>query len=117
MKAWGDIQYFQKYENYDDWKKKYRPTGEEWKDEYKDSWANFFSVGNSYHSTGLLVSQGIISPDLVYEQEGELIISLWERMSPIIIGLRIDFQQITFFSYYEYLYEEMKKIDKKRKQL
>ena len=23
MKAYGDIQYFQKYEDYDDWKKKY----------------------------------------------------------------------------------------------
>jgi hypothetical protein len=117
MKAYGDLQYFQKYVDYDDWKKKYHPAGEEWKDEYKDSWANFFAVGNSHHSTGLLVSQGIISPKLVYEQEGELIISLWERMSPIIIGTRNDSQLFTFFSYYEYLYEEMKKIDKKRKQL
>ena len=110
MKAYGDITYFQKYDDYEDWKKKYHPTGEEWKDEYKDSWANFFAVGNSFQSAGLLIAQGIISPELVYEQEGELIMSMWERMGPIIIGTRKDSQQSTFFSYYEYLYEEMKKI-------
>ena len=110
MKAYGDVFYFQKYDDYEDWMKKYHPTGKEWKDEYKDSWANFFAIGNTFQSTGLLVSQGIISPEMVFEQEGELIMSLWERMGPLIVGLRRDGQSRMFFSYYESLYDEMKKI-------
>lgn len=110
MKAYGDIMYFQKYDSYEDWRRKYHPSGEEWKDENKDSWANFFAIGNIGQSIGLLVAQGVISPELVYEQEGEHIIDLWERMEPIIIGTRKDSQMQSFFSYYEYLYKEMKKI-------
>jgi hypothetical protein len=114
MKAYTDIMYFQQYDNYKEWMSKYHPTGEHFKDEYLDSFTNFFAVGNAFQSTGLLVSQGIVDSELVYEQEGELIISLWERMKPIIVGRRADYEYQNLFPYFESLYEQMKQIKTKR---
>ena len=68
MKAHADVMYFQKYDSYEEWMSKYHPTGLNYKDEYLDSYANFFSIGNAFQSTGLLVSQGIVDPELVYDQ-------------------------------------------------
>ena len=115
MKAFTDVMYFQQYDDYEEWMSKYHPTGINYKDEYLDSFANFFVIGNAFQSTGLLVSRGIIDSELVYEQEGELIITLWERMKPIISGRKTDYQYQHLFPYYESLYEQMIQIKNQKR--
>ena len=114
MKAYYDVMYFQKYSDYDEWKSKYHPAGVNWKEEYLESFTNFSVICNSFQSTGLLVSQGIIDSEIVFEQEGEFIMRLWERMKSNIVGIRVDGEYDHLFTYYESLYDEMKRLQKER---
>ena len=100
MKAWADIG-MQEYSDFEDFLSKY------YYDVDVESWSSFFSVGNMYHSVGHLVELGILTPEIVYKQEGELVIYAWETQRMVIEGFRTHRGYLHFFDYYESLYEHM----------
>ena len=100
MKAWADVG-MQDYSVFEDFLSKY------YYDVDVESWSSFFSVGNMYHSVGHLVELGILTPEIVYEQEGELVIHSWETQKMVIEGIRILRGYLHFFDHYESLYEHM----------
>jgi hypothetical protein len=104
MKAWGDVMYIQEFNDYEDWLVEYGVNNN------LEAWSNFCFICNTFQSIGLLVERGILEPDIVYDQEGELIMRSWERMSPIIEGMRGHRQYVSLFDHYESLYNRMVKI-------
>jgi hypothetical protein len=100
MKAWADIEN-QEYTDFADYESKYDYNVD------VESWSSFFSVCNLYHSVGYLVDRGILTPRIVYDQEGELVIRAWETQKMVIEGVRARGGYLHLFNHYESLYENM----------
>lgn len=100
MKAWADIE-TQEYTDLADWESKYGA------DVNPDSYASFFSICNLFQSVGSLVDQEILTPEIVYDQEGEQVIRGWNMQKTVIKGLRARGGYLHFFDHYESLYEHM----------
>ena len=100
MKAWADIEN-QEYTDFADYESKYDY------DVDVESWSSFFSVCNLYHSVGYLVDRGILTPEIVYDQEGDMVIRAWETQKMVIEGVRVRGGYLHLFDHYESLYEHM----------
>jgi hypothetical protein len=89
------------WKDYDDFFEKYSPESNP---EAFDAW---LSVGNFCEGLGVMVKNGLIEPSLVDDLESRLIVSTWERFSPIIIEMRKRKSYPTFFEQWEYLYNQV----------
>jgi hypothetical protein len=56
---------------------------------------------------GMLLKRGLIDPDMAYDLFSIAI--LWEKLKPIVEGVRKHFNEPRLFEDFEYLYNEMKK--------
>ena len=66
------------------------------------------TLAGYYDGLGFLLHKRLIDIDMI-EYRGRAITSTWERLRPIIIGMRKDTSLPDLFEWYEYLYNEMKK--------
>ncbi len=83
--------YFEFHEkNYDNFKTKY-PMGSE-------GFNNIMTVANDGELVGVLVNNELLSEDLVFDLYGSL---LWEKLEPIIQGMRKDANKPRLFENYE----------------
>ena len=96
------------WEDYDDFMRKYSS------DKNPDIWSKRYSHWYRFNGIGLLVKDGLIDVDRVYELTNEMIIWQWEKFSDIIIENRRYFNNPDWMEGFEYIAEEMKKVKARR---
>ena len=95
------------FENYDDYRKRYAPspTGLSEKPEV----IAFWKVGIFYEEIGSLLYMKLIDINLTARLFRNLVGYTWEKMKPIIEGLRKQWNDPRVYGWFEYLANEMKK--------
>jgi hypothetical protein len=88
-------------ENFDEYRKKY-------------GFNEVAEIAVLFEGLGVLLEQKLIDIDLVDDLFGPTLDILWDRMQPVIIGMRKGLNQPYFFSHYEYLVNSLKDYRKKR---
>ena len=71
-------------------------------------------VGNYFEQLGVLFSYKLIDARLVSQLFP--ITTAWEKMEPFVKGLRKEYQSQTYYEWFEYLYNEMKKREQNPRQ-
>jgi hypothetical protein len=66
-------------------------------------------LGNYFEGIGILVYRKLVETDIVYDFWGDIIQSSWEKIEPLVAGMRKDSGDFNMFSFWEHLYHEMKK--------
>ena len=75
-----------------------------------EAWANYIFVGTRYHNIGLLLKEGLIDSNIVFEIFNPMvIIQLWEKILPIELETRKRNNHPKHYDAFEYLYNEAKK--------
>ena len=97
------------FDDYDDFVKKYGKFIS--KNQVPRS---FMMIGNSFEQIGVLLRNKLIDASLV-DQLFPIHI-MWEKMEPLVEGMRKEYHDPTFFEWFEYLYNEMKKREQKLRQ-
>jgi hypothetical protein len=90
-----------KFEDYDDYVKKYGASVPVLMD--------LFRVGWFFNGIGVLLQSKLADIELVDKLFGYMVISLWEILKPIIEGMKKQSEQPRSLEWFEYLYDEMKK--------
>jgi len=88
------------YKNYEDYLGKY---GE------KPEHNAMKTIGNYFEGIGILVNKKLVDAEIVYDFWGDVIISTWEQIKPIIADMRKDSGTRNMYLFWEKLYNEMKK--------
>ena len=68
-------------------------------------------LGNYFEGIGILVYRKLVEADIVYDFWGDIIQSSWEKIQPLVVDMRKDIGDPNMFRFWEYLYNEMKKIE------
>jgi hypothetical protein len=76
---------------------------------------SFMMIGNSFEQIGVLHRNKLIDASLV-DQLFPISI-MWEKMKPLVEGMRREYHDPAFFEWFEYLYNEMKKREQKLKHI
>jgi hypothetical protein len=97
------------FEDYDDFVKKYGKFIS--KNQVPSS---FMKMGNFYEQIGVLLRNKLIDASLVDQLFP--VSTTWEKMKPLVEGMRKEYHDPTFFEWFEYLYNEMKKREQKLQQ-
>jgi hypothetical protein len=98
--------YRQQWKDFEDWKEKYGPVSNH------EAYENFSMIGGYFNSIGMLVENQILDIEIPYEEAAGTIISTWERIEPITKEFRKDDPSAWMF--FEYLYNEIKKIKEQK---
>jgi hypothetical protein len=93
------------YENYDDYVEKYSDKPEH---------LMLKMLGNYFEGIGILVNKKLVDTDIVYYFWGDIIRSSWEKIKPMIGDMRKDENAPDMFEFWEYLYNEIEKRDRRR---
>jgi len=100
-----------KWNDYDDFLEKYGPKTN------KKAWRALGSVAGYYEGIGLMVNKKLIDISLVENLMATHIIYFWEKTSTLSIELRRALKSPQIDVWKEYLYNEIKKREGKRKKL
>ena len=92
------------YENNDDYLERYSGKPEN---------TMLKMLGNYFEGIGILVSKKLVEADIVYNFWGDIIQSSWEKIKPLVTDMRKDSGDLNMFVFWEYLYNEMKKRERK----
>ena len=68
---------------------------------------SFMMMGNFFEQIGVLFKNRLIDASLISQLFPVGIV--WEKMKPLVEGMRKEYHDPTFFEWFEYLYNEMKK--------
>jgi len=71
-------------------------------------------LGNYFEGIGILVNKKLIDADIVYDFWGDIVQSAWEKIKPLIVEMRKDTDQPNMFTFWEDLYNEMKKREQRQ---
>ena len=69
-------------------------------------------LGNYFEGIGILVQRRLVDADVVSDFWGDIILSTWEQIKPMIADWRKDTGDANTFKFWEYLYNQMKKENK-----
>ena len=89
------------FEDYDGYVKKYGTSG--------PVVADWFRVAWFFNGIGVLLQGKLADIELVYKLFGYMVISLWEKLKPVIEGMKRQSDEPRSLEWFEYLYNEMKK--------
>ena len=92
------------YKDYNDFVEKYGAFYSE-----KPEPVAFYMLGAYVGSVGVLLHRRLVDIDLLADFLGESAILMWEKMKPVIEGVRKQYKTPRAFQWFEYLYNEMKK--------
>jgi hypothetical protein len=67
-----------------------------------------------HEEVGMLLRRKLVEPDLIYDLF--LVAPLWEKVKPIVEGLRKQLNEPRAYGWFEYLYNEMKKREQQLQQ-
>lgn len=71
-----------------------------------------YTIAGYYDGLGFLLHQQLIDIDTIEYLLSGTSTSVWEKVKPIIEGMRKNYDLPELFKWFEYLYEEMQKRDK-----
>ena len=94
------------FKDYGDFVKKYGPLFSK-----KPIPMSFFIVSNFMERVGVLLSNRLLDISLVSQLM--TVTEFWEKMKPVIEGVRQEENNQNYYAYFEYLYNEMKKREQK----
>ena len=60
-----------------------------------------------FEGLGVLLQQNLIDIELVDSLFGPTLVSIWEPIHPMILGMRESLKEPFFFSHFEYLYDRL----------
>jgi hypothetical protein len=89
------------FEDYSDYRKRYAENAE--------VKAALMTVGIFFEGMGVLVKRKLVGIDLVDDLLSGNILGTWEKMKPLVEGIRKRFARPQSWEWFEYLYNEMKK--------
>ena len=93
------------FNDFKDFEKKYGPWFSK-----GSAQTSVFVVATYLSEWGVLLHRKIVDIDFLYDIFGSIAIKLhWEKVKPIILGIREQFHNQGVFCWFEYLYNEMKK--------
>jgi hypothetical protein len=87
------------YENYKDYLKKYSGRPQD---------TTLKILGNYFEGIGILVDKKLVGADIVYNFWGDIIVSSWDKIHPLVVDMRKDDGDPNLFLFFEHLYNEMK---------
>jgi hypothetical protein len=93
------------WNDYDDYNDKYMKLP------WFAQWLAYFS---NLEGLGILVKNGLLDPNLIYEMQYNSIILLWDKFLPITLGVRNKWSSPQMWGTVEYLYDEMRRIRAER---
>jgi hypothetical protein len=73
-------------------------------------------VAMFFDGVGVLLYKKLIDKSLIYDLFSTAIRVFWEKMKPVMLGLRRESNDPKVFEWFEYLYNEMKKREQKLQQ-
>jgi hypothetical protein len=88
------------YKNYEDYLRKYSERPEH---------MAMKILGNYFEGIGILVNKKLVDAEIVHAFWGDIILSSWEQIKPLIADMRRDSGDMNMFVFWEHLYDEMKK--------
>ena len=97
-----------KFEDYDDYVKKYTMSG-------TPTNLGIFRVAWFFNGIGVLLQSKLADIKLVDRLFGYMVIWLWEIMKPIVEGERKSYNQPKSLEWFEYLYNEMRTFQQSKK--
>jgi len=92
------------FKDYDDFVKKYGSLTTE-----TPTLMAVYMISNYSEGVGYLLKRKLVSINYVWDTFGLTAILFWEKLKPVIEGLRKEYNSPTSFEPFEYLYNEMKK--------
>jgi hypothetical protein len=106
LEACADV-FEAEFEDYDDFVRKYGAPFSK-----KPMPMSFFIVGNFMERVGVLLKNKLLDVSLVSQLL--TVTDFWEKMKPVIEGIRKEENNQNYYACFEYLYDEMKKIEQPR---
>jgi len=100
------------FEDFEDYVKKYGPWFSD-----KPAHKAMAMVGMFFEGIGVLLYKKLIDTSLTYDLFCTPIRLCWEKMKPVLLGLRRQYNDRTIFEHFEYLYNEMKKREQTPQQI
>ena len=92
------------FKDYDDFVKKYGSFATE-----TPTIMAIHAICNFYEGIGYLLERRLVSIDYVWNVYGDAIVLLWEKLKPVVEGVRKEFNVPRIWKPFEHLYNEMKK--------
>ncbi|HME19675.1 MAG TPA: hypothetical protein VKF15_08075 [Nitrososphaerales archaeon] len=79
----------------------------------QDALTGVTQIAIIFEGLGVLLEQNLIDIELVDSLFGPTLVSLWDPIRPVIIGMRESLKEPFFFSHFEYLYNRLNEYRKK----
>jgi hypothetical protein len=99
-----DVLYHQHFSNVEEWRKHYSPVVN------PEAAANLNSRLNVFNNISILVKNNIVDLDFIWQSINPMIIiSVWEKVKPLVVHWRKVYNDPEFFLMYEFIYDETKK--------
>jgi hypothetical protein len=95
------------YEDYNDFVKKCGPNPF-----LNPKYVAFRMISVFAEELGMLLKRGLITPDLIIDLFSVEL--LWEKLKPIVEGVRRQFNEPRIFQLFEYIYNEVKKREQRK---
>ena len=108
LEACADV-FEAEFKDYDDFVRKYGAPFSK-----KPIPLSFFIVGNFMERVGVLLKNKLLDVSLVSQLV--TVTDFWEKMKPVIEGIRKEEQNQSYYEWFEYLYNEIKKREQKLQQ-
>jgi hypothetical protein len=106
LEAFADI-FEVEFKDYDDFVKRYGRTISR-----NQVPMSFMMMGNFFEQIGVLFRNRLIDASLISQLFPIDIV--WEKMKPLVEGMRKEYHNPGFFEWFEYLYNEMKKREQRQ---
>jgi hypothetical protein len=75
----------------------------------------FVGLGLYFEGVGVLLHRGLVDADDIYDFQGGAVILTWEKFKPLAEGLRKQLDSDEYYVFFEYLRNEMVRMQKKAK--
>jgi hypothetical protein len=104
LKTWNETMSWE-FEDYDDFVRKYSDP---------DSFAKRYSVMRMFDGVGLLLRDGLLDAEKVYDLIDSAVLQQWRKWGPIVKETRTRYPWPDAEEGFEYLYDEMMKVRRQR---
>ena len=98
------------YKDYDDFVERYGPYSLD-----KPEQKAVHMLMNYFEGIGMLLKRNLMDPDFAWDLFGSGYFLAWEKVKPWVEGLRKQWNMPDSYSFFEYLYNEMKKREQAKK--
>ena len=99
---------YMEWEDYDDFEEKYGSNTN------PVAYAQRLTSWSWMNNLGIMVKDGLVDENMVYDSLGSSIILMWEKWEPIFAEQRVRYMGENWMEYFEYLANKMRSIQNKR---